>query len=93
MCDEEEPLTFNEAKSSKNWMAAMQAEYDAIVKNGTWSLCDLLAGKKTIGTKWVYKLNLSLMVVLIAIRLDLLQKGMLRKRALTSKRLLLPLVV
>ena len=38
-------------------MAAMQAEYDAIVKNGTWSLCDLPAGKKAIGTKWVYKLK------------------------------------
>ena len=35
----------------------MQAEYDAIVKNETWSLCDLPAGKKAIGTKWVYKLK------------------------------------
>ena len=35
MCDEEEPVTFNEAENSENWMAAMQSEFDAIVKNGT----------------------------------------------------------
>ena len=57
MCDEEEPVSFNEAQNSKNWMAAMQCEYDAIMKNGTWSLCDLPPCKKAIGTKWVYKLK------------------------------------
>ena len=35
----------------------MQIEYDAIMKNGTWSLVDLPVGKKAIGTKWVYKLK------------------------------------
>ena len=57
MCDEEELVTFNEAEKSENWMAAMQSEFDAIVKNGTWSLCDFPFGKKAIGTKWVYKLK------------------------------------
>ena len=57
ICDEEEPVTFNEAQNLENWMAAMQVEYDAIVNNETWSLCDLPAGKKAIGTKWVYKLK------------------------------------
>ena len=50
-CDEEEPVTFNEAQNSKNWLAAMQIEYDAIMKNGTWLLVDLPVGKKAIGTK------------------------------------------
>ena len=35
----------------------MQSEYDAIMKTGTWHLCDLPLGKKAIGTKWVYKLK------------------------------------
>ena len=55
--DEEEPILFEEAQNSKNWMVDMGVEYDAIVKNGTWSLCDLPLGKKAIGTKWVYKLK------------------------------------
>ena len=45
------------AQNSKKWMAVMRVEDDAIVKNGTWYLCDLPLGKKTIGTKWVYKLK------------------------------------
>ena len=51
MCDKEEPISFDEALSSKNWMVAMQVEYDAIIKNGTWYLIDLPHGKKAIGTK------------------------------------------
>ncbi|MCO5552696.1 hypothetical protein L7F22_006213 [Adiantum nelumboides] len=38
-------------------MAAMQSKYDALIENGTWTLCDLPPGKKAIGTKWVYKLK------------------------------------
>ena len=55
LCDENEPVTFHEAQNSKNWMVAMRIEYDAIVKNGTWSLCDFPSSKKAICTKWVYK--------------------------------------
>ncbi|MCO5548733.1 hypothetical protein L7F22_002194 [Adiantum nelumboides] len=35
----------------------MQSEYDALIENDTWTLCDLPPGKKAIGTKWVYKLK------------------------------------
>ena len=35
----------------------MQSEFDAIMKNETWSLVDLPVGKKAIGTKWVFKLK------------------------------------
>ncbi|MCO5562680.1 hypothetical protein L7F22_016308 [Adiantum nelumboides] len=38
-------------------MAAMQSEFDALIENDTWTLCDLPPGKKAIGTKWVYKLK------------------------------------
>ncbi|MCO5566984.1 hypothetical protein L7F22_020667 [Adiantum nelumboides] len=38
-------------------MTAMQSEYDALIENVTWTLCDLPPGKKAIGTKWVYKLE------------------------------------
>ena len=51
LCDKNELATFDEAQNSKNWMAAMQSKFDAIMKNGTWSLCDLPPGKKAIGTK------------------------------------------
>ena len=67
----------------------MQVEYDAIVKNGTWNLCDLPPGKKAIGTKWVYKLKRKVDGT-IRYRLGLLQKVMLKKKALILMRPLLP---
>ena len=44
MCNEEEPISFDEAHSSENWMVAMQSEFGAIVKKDTWSLCDFPVG-------------------------------------------------
>ncbi|MCO5600675.1 hypothetical protein L7F22_054790 [Adiantum nelumboides] len=55
--DVEESLSFDEAQNLENWMAAMKLEYDALIENDTWTLCDLPPGKKAIGTKWVYKLK------------------------------------
>ncbi|MCO5597580.1 hypothetical protein L7F22_051659 [Adiantum nelumboides] len=55
--DVEKPLSLDEAQNSKNWMAAMQSKFDALIENETWTLCDLPLGKKAIGTKWVYKLK------------------------------------
>ncbi|XP_073964358.1 uncharacterized protein [Choristoneura fumiferana] len=40
---ETEPLTYDEAMSSscsEEWHSAMQKEYDALIKNGVWSLVD-----------------------------------------------------
>ncbi|CAL8163861.1 unnamed protein product [Prunus armeniaca] len=33
----------------------MDSEIEAIKKNNTWELMELLAGRKVIGVKWVYK--------------------------------------
>eukprot|EP00253_Pinus_taeda_P034545 PITA_34545 len=44
-----------EAASHDEWKEAMQKEYDALIKNGTWKLVDPPLGTKPIGYKWVYK--------------------------------------
>ena len=54
----------------------MQLEYDAIMQNGTWTLCDLPLGKKAIGTKWVYKLKRKPNGIVDCIRLGLFCKGL-----------------
>ena len=33
----------------------MKQEYDSLIRNGTWTLCKLPAGRKAIKSKWVYK--------------------------------------
>jgi hypothetical protein len=50
-----EPTSFKEVASHDKWKEAMQKEYDAIIKNGTWKLVDPQYGTKAIGCKWVFK--------------------------------------
>ena len=46
-----EPTTVDEALQSECWRQAMNDEYQSLMKNGTWSLVSLPAGRKAIGYK------------------------------------------
>ena len=35
----------------------MQSEYDALMRNGTWTLVDLPASRTAIGCKWVFRVK------------------------------------
>jgi hypothetical protein len=50
-----EPTAFEEVTICNEWKVAMQKEYDALIKNGTWRLVDPPIGIKPIGSKWIYK--------------------------------------
>ncbi|KAI3498732.1 hypothetical protein L1887_09191 [Cichorium endivia] len=53
----EEPTTYSEALTDKEWRAAMKKELESVEKNNTWKLTILPKGRKPIGLKWVYKLK------------------------------------
>ena len=57
MAETKEPASLEEALADPSWKAAMQAEYDSIMKNDTWELVDRPAQRKVIGTKWVWKVK------------------------------------
>ena len=54
-----EPSSFTEAVDhpmhSKQWEQAILDEYNSLVKNKTWTLTPLPAGRKAISCKWVFK--------------------------------------
>ena len=50
-----EPTCFEEAASYEQWKDAMQKEFDALIKNGTWRLVDPPAGIKPNFCKRIYK--------------------------------------
>ena len=47
------------SEDSKLWKKAMVEEMDALDKNGAWDIVDLLAGRKSIGSKWFFKKKLN----------------------------------
>lgn len=57
---EDDPQSIDEAKERDDWpewKTAIESEYTSLIKNGTWILCDLPKGRKTISSKWVFKLK------------------------------------
>lgn len=53
-----EPKHFREAMKYKVWRDSMKTEIDALERNHTWDLQALPAGKKALGTKWLYTIKL-----------------------------------
>ena len=54
------PTTFTDAVSSSDkskWKSAMDAEVKSLEDNDVWDLVPLPAGRKTVGSKWVYKIK------------------------------------
>lgn len=58
--DASEPTNYKEAVNSVNsgfWKEAMDSEMQSHFDNGTWQLVPLPAGKRVIGSRWVYKVK------------------------------------
>lgn len=52
-----EPSNYKQASKDPNWVNAMQLELNALEANNTWILTSLPAGKKAIGSKWVFRVK------------------------------------
>jgi len=85
-----EPTSFKEAASHDEWKEAMQKEYDALIKNGTWKLVDPPLGTKPIGCKWVNKNKYKVDGSLDNTKLGLWQKILHRRKGSIMRRLFPP---
>jgi hypothetical protein len=55
---DDDPRTVREAvnsEDSKLWKKAMVEEIDALDKNEAWDIVELPAGRKSVGSKWLFK--------------------------------------
>ncbi|GJY79224.1 putative RNA-directed DNA polymerase [Tanacetum coccineum] len=52
-----EPKSLKVAILDKNWIEAMNNEMEALFRNKTWVLVDLPPNRKTIGSKWLWKIK------------------------------------
>jgi hypothetical protein len=54
---ENEPVSYSKAALDPRWREAMKLEYDALMSNGTWTLCSRPPHHNIIRNKWVYKIK------------------------------------
>uniref|UniRef100_A0A2N9F1H2 Reverse transcriptase Ty1/copia-type domain-containing protein n=1 Tax=Fagus sylvatica TaxID=28930 RepID=A0A2N9F1H2_FAGSY len=52
-----EPSCFTEASKSSEWRAAMNTEFTALLKNGTWNLVPPKSHTNVVGCKWVFRIK------------------------------------
>lgn len=57
---DDDPKTIREAKERSDWpkwKEAIDSEYNALMENKTWSICDLPNDRTAVTCKWVFKLK------------------------------------
>ncbi|KAH0673130.1 hypothetical protein KY284_024217 [Solanum tuberosum] len=52
-----EPKTYKQVASSPDWLCAMKAEYQALIRNRTWTLSPCPPNANVVGCKWVYPIK------------------------------------
>ena len=57
MSEVKEPRSLDEALVSPDWKAAMDTEFQALIKNQTWHLVSPTSDQNIIDRKWVYKVK------------------------------------
>lgn len=53
----QEPPTYSQACKKPEWVEAMHKKLTVLEHNQTWEIMDLPHGRKTIGSKWVYRIK------------------------------------
>lgn len=57
---QDDPDSIRDAQRRSTWLEwkkAIDSEYESLIKNNTWTLCSLPAGRTPISCKWVFKLK------------------------------------
>ncbi|XP_043718051.1 uncharacterized mitochondrial protein AtMg00820-like [Telopea speciosissima] len=54
---EEEPTSYTLASKDPKWRAAMNDEFDALMRNGTWKLIPPNPSLNIVGNKWVFRIK------------------------------------
>jgi len=91
----DEPTTYEEAISCENsahWMKAINEELEAHETNGTWTFEDLPSGKKTIGSKWVFKVKYSPTQDTYRYKARLCAKGFTQEKGIDYQEIFAPVV-
>ncbi|CAI7791338.1 unnamed protein product [Closterium sp. NIES-54] len=90
-----EPATVEEAligPQKEEWKAAMDAEFNSLIENGTWELVELPEGRQPISSKWVFKVKSGADGALERFKSRLVTKGFQQKEKVDFGEIFAPVV-
>ncbi|GJS00585.1 ribonuclease H-like domain-containing protein [Tanacetum coccineum] len=87
-----EPPTFYDATKDNNWIKAMNNELEALDRNNTWTITNLLTGRKAIGSTWIFKIKYKAFGEVEGYKARLVAKGFSHKEGLDCKDTFSPVV-
>ncbi|CAI7927086.1 unnamed protein product [Closterium sp. NIES-54] len=90
-----EPATVEETLSGpqkEEWKAAMDAEFNSLIENGTWELVELPEGRRPISSKWVFKVKSGADGALERFKSRLVAKGFEQKEKVGFGEIFAPVV-
>eukprot|EP00253_Pinus_taeda_P002078 PITA_02078 len=85
-----EPQSYSEAKGTPEWEQAMDAEFQSLQENHTWTLSDLPARKKPISCKWIYKVKYKANGTLDKYKARLVARGFSQKEGIDYEETFAP---
>ena len=74
-----EPRHYSHATKHDHWNKGIQAEYLALINNGTWSLVSPPPNTNIVGCKWVYRVKLKVDGSIERYKALLVAKGLIKK--------------
>lgn len=89
---EVEPSTFKRALADPKWHAAMDEEYQALLRNNTWTLVPLPAQRQAIGCKWTFHIKQNPDGTVQKYKARLVAKGFPQKQGFDFKETFSPVV-
>lgn len=76
----------------QEWINAMQDEYNSLIENNTWTLCELPKGRKAIKNKWVFKTKRDADGIISRYKARLVVKGCSQKYGIDYQEIFAPVI-
>jgi histone deacetylase 1/2 len=88
----EEPNNVDEALGNPNWVSAMNAEHEALLRNKTWHLVPTPRGRNITRCKWIYKVKRKADGIIDRYKARLVAKGYKQRYGIDYEDIFSPVV-